>query len=223
MEGLATMKPTEKVSLPHALKQHFDRTNLSDDQLEYLTALQKRPQIKRWVNQIRKRKQDQVNGNHQITHLSSWLQRLRYPFATALTVILIIVVARPFMEGGNFTRKIVSEVSYNHNKQLAMEVTTANLTKISSYLSQLGFSIIRSKQLPEGQWEMLGGRYCSLNGKLAAQLKMRNQEDDQIYTLYQAPLPQHMANMNKIEAYANGVRVNLWQEQGLLLGLAGIQ
>lgn len=217
------MKPTDKVTLSHALKQHFARTTLSNEQLKNLTTLQKQLQSEYQENKTRTRKQNQVNGNHQIRRLYSWLPHLRYQLATALIVILIMVFGLPFMESGDLARKIVNEVAYNHNKQLVMEINTADLTKIAGYLSQLGFSLIRSKQLPEGQWKLLGGRFCSINGKLAAQLRMHNRENDQIYTLYQALLPRQMADMNQIEEYADGVRVNLWQEQGLLLGLAGIQ
>lgn len=61
----------------------------------------------------------------------------------------------------------------------------------------------------------------SIQGKLAARLKLRNRSDNRIYTFYQSLLPEPMADFSKHEGYVDGIKVSLWQENDLLLGLAG--
>lgn len=39
---------------------------------------------------------------------------------------------------------------------MVMEVRSGQLGKVTGYLSQLGFSLIQSKYLPDNQWELLG-------------------------------------------------------------------
>jgi hypothetical protein len=209
------------VTLPHALKQHFADLELSDDQLAQLAALQQRLQLERQTDQSQDQKQDRCNKQGWGTALRSRLQPYRYQLVTAMVVVLTIAVTTPFIGSEDVTRQVIDEVAYNHNKQMTMEVKSANLAEVTNYLSKLGFSLISSKLLPTTKWDLLGGRYCSIHGKLAAQLKVRNREDNRIYTLYQALLPEQMADINQLEDYADGVNVKLWREKGLLLGLAG--
>ncbi len=69
---------------------------------------------------------------------------------------------------------------------------------------------------------MIGGRYCSLKGQLAAQLKLRYNVNQKSYTLYQIEKPLGIKNIaNFSEHFAKGVKVNLWLERGLILALAG--
>ncbi|MBE1273712.1 hypothetical protein [Enterovibrio baiacu] len=76
-------------------------------------------------------------------------------------------------------------------------------------------------QLPVEKWVLLGGRYCSIDGKIAAQLHVKDLETDRVYTFYQAKLPQGSeADMKNVETNVDGVNVSLWEENGLLMGLA---
>lgn len=214
------MKGANKVTLPKAIKQHYADVELSGDQLEQLTTLGQRQQSEQQTDRSQTQRQDDAYTNSWWTTLLSWLQGHRYPVAAAL-VIITIAITTPFLGGGNILNQVVDEVAYNHNKQMTMEIETANLDEITSYLSKLGFALIGSHELSTIEWEILGGRYCSIQGKLAAQLKVRNREDNRTYTFYQALMPQQMANIGQVENYVDGVKVVLWQEQGLLLGLAG--
>jgi anti-sigma factor RsiW len=116
-----------------------------------------------------------------------------------------------------------AEIAYNHNKQMAMEITSPSLPAVSNYLSKLDFALIESQQLPGDTWELLGGRYCALGGKLAAQLKMRHRATDQICTLFQTGLEEEgpLGEAKVLERHEDGVKVTLWAERGLLLGMAG--
>ena len=103
-----------------------------------------------------------------------------------------------------------------------MEIKSNSLNEIASYLSRLDYPLIHSARLPQDNWEMIGGRYCSLKGQFAAQLKLRNKENQKNYTLYQIEKPHGIKNIADIkEHFAKGVKVHLWLERGLILALAG--
>ncbi|KEI70160.1 hypothetical protein [Endozoicomonas elysicola] len=104
---------------------------------------------------------------------------------------------------------------------MIVEVRSIQLGKVTGYLSHLGFSLIKFKYLVGRQWELLGGRYCSLQGKLAAQLKLRNRSDNRIYTFYQSLLPEPMTDFSKHEGYVDGIKISRWQKNDLLPGLVG--
>ncbi len=121
-----------------------------------------------------------------------------------------------------YIAELISEIAYNHNRNLEMEIKSNSLKEIASYLSRLDFPLIHPARLPQGNWEMIGGRYCSLKGQFAAQLKLQNKVNQKNYTLYQIEKPHGIKNIADFsEHFAKGVKVNLWLERGLILALAG--
>ena len=117
--------------------------------------------------------------------------------------------------------KISTEIAYNHNSQMEMEVFSESIDVVQTHLNRLGFSLIDSEYFSADQWQLVGGRYCSIGGKIAAQLKIKNLETLKIYTFYQAMLPDQIFNtVRETDTEVDGVNVKLWQEKGLLMGLA---
>ena len=118
--------------------------------------------------------------------------------------------------------RLVAEIVYNHNKQMAMEIESDAIETVKDFLTKLDFPLIATDRLPSDQWQLLGGRYCSLQGKLAAQLKLRRRGSGHIYTLFQTICPEGVAETGTLKtSYVDGVEVQLWSERGLLLGMAG--
>ncbi len=118
--------------------------------------------------------------------------------------------------------KLPGEIAYHHNKRMDSEIKTHSYPEMKSYLSKLDFNLIASKRLPSEEWELMGGRYCSLQGRLAAQIKIRNKKNNKIYTLYQLAIPENIKKpIRSFESYSGGAKVQIWSESGLLLGIAG--
>ena len=113
---------------------------------------------------------------------------------------------------------ISTEIAYNHNSQMQMEIESNSLLDIQTYLNRLGFTLIESEYFSKGNWELLGGRYCSISGKIAAQLRVKNNDTNEVYTYYQSSIDQQ-PDQNMGFA-VDGVNVELWEEKGLLMGLA---
>ncbi len=116
---------------------------------------------------------------------------------------------------------LATEIAYHHNKQMGLEIESPSLENVRAYLSKLDFPLIESKRFPPGEWELLGGRYCSLKGHLAAQLRMRNKKTNKTCTYYQLMMPKGVSEFQgTFEVFEHGAKVTLWQERGLLLGTA---
>ncbi|PIR23306.1 MAG: hypothetical protein COV44_03555 [Deltaproteobacteria bacterium CG11_big_fil_rev_8_21_14_0_20_45_16] len=117
--------------------------------------------------------------------------------------------------------KVREELAYHHHKDMEMEVESPSFEKVKEYLSQLDFSLIQSQELSSDKWELVGGRYCSLQGRLAAQLRYRNKESQKYYTVYQLAYPAGVPLDGPIKMYERGVAIKIWKEKGLLFGIAG--
>ena len=139
-------------------------------------------------------------------------------------VTLILVVSYFYTTSTNeFNLKsLPSEISYHHNKQMNSKIMTSSISKMRKSLSKLDFSLITSEKLPPSKWKIIGGRYCSLQGRLAAQIKVKNLKKNKEYTLYQMARPPELEGpVESFQEFHNGAKVKIWSENGLLLGMAG--
>jgi len=118
---------------------------------------------------------------------------------------------------------IVNEIAGHHEQPSEISVYTSSFDELEQQLTNLSFKLITSSKLGKDMWQLIGGSYCSINGELAAQLKVRNIESNQIYTFYQAKYPEGLTleqSHTKNIINNQGTAVTLWQEGGLLLGIA---
>ncbi len=121
---------------------------------------------------------------------------------------------------------IAAEVSYNHLKFKPLEVAHSNLNQVTGYFNKLDFNPLASSQVAALNTNLIGGRYCSIKGNIAAQLRMEDSEG-RISTLfesrYQAEDFNMLPNIEQGQApkvlYVDGQRVALWVEKGLVMAL----
>lgn len=162
-------------------------------------------------------------------HKSGFLKAFTNPVAgVAASVLLVMGLVFWNMQPDNFSEQIAYEVVKNHLKLKPLDIKTQSMTDIQSFFTQLDFSPSRSSVLNNtlklGEQFMLGGRYCSIKGVTAAQL--RYQRDD-ISTFYQVPFDRNLhgdipdpANKEApLSLMIKGLNVTLWREKGLLMVL----
>ncbi|MGS0682206.1 hypothetical protein ACVBIL_13700 [Shewanella sp. 125m-7] len=121
--------------------------------------------------------------------------------------------------------KIADEVAKNHIKMKPLEVETGQLPELRGYFTELDFIIVNSSRFAASH-QMLGGRYCSILGEAAAQLRFTNK--GQAFTLYEVlydplrhgDIPRLEAGEQPIEVLVRGVAVSIWLEKGLLMATA---
>lgn len=187
-----------KRNLKEGTQEHYQKFELSPTQLDNLNQLQR-------------------NGKDR-ERSQLWF---KLSFA-AMAVSVLLLSLFLFRGTESPAGKIAEEIAYNHNKNMQLEIKTSSIDDIQNFLSKIDFTLIQSKHLPNEHWELMGARYCSIQKKLAVLMKLKNQSDGKIQTLYQVPYPEDFKNNGHMpfETYVNGVQVKLWEEKGLLLGLA---
>lgn len=156
---------------------------------------------------------------------------LRISAIAASVVLLIAVLIQPFwFPDRNIHQEIALEVIENHLKLKPLDLETNSIIQIKQFFTQLDFVPVRSQilagyfSLPDQS--MLGGRYCSIKGVTAAQLRYLESED-RLSTLYEVTynpeLYGDIPNIDKqekpLEIVLKGLQVSMWQEKGLLLVL----
>lgn len=103
------------------------------------------------------------------------------------------------------------------------------------YLTQLDFRPLTSDAPALANLSLQGGRYCSIQGAPAAQLRLRpdanlnaaGDDGDDVQTLYQArydperlgPLPDRDRDETPVRLRARGLTVLLWVEGGVVFAL----
>jgi hypothetical protein len=136
----------------------------------------------------------------------------RFHLASIMAVVLLIT----FLPGNPSLEKMAQEVIYNHNKNMPSKVTLNNLGAINGHLEKLNFTVVHSRRLAADT--VVGARYCSLGGNIAAQIKMKRGKD--FYTLYQAKVDGVDQTQLPYRFKRDGVEVLIWQEGDVLFAKA---
>lgn len=199
-------KPRQPIK--QLLKNLYSGQQLEPDQLAKLLEMQSQPS----------------SPSHESapSKTSSW-HKWRLPQTALSACVLILAVGLwtsvPLI---NSSRDIVEEIASNHLQPLQLDVGSSSLEEVDRNLSHLSFSLIKSARMESKQWKLLGGRYCTIQGQLAAQLKLLNKESQKIVTLYQsAILPKSDKSLNEKTLLSDtGVEVSIWWEDGVMLALA---
>ncbi|MDH3591232.1 MAG: hypothetical protein OER88_05100 [Planctomycetota bacterium] len=112
---------------------------------------------------------------------------------------------------------VFEEIALNHRKSFLLECTTDRFESLRAGMPKLDFAPARP-----GGWTdagLLGARYCSLQGSVAAQIRVRR-DDGAILTLYQTRDGARFRDLKEGDRVVDGVRVRIWREAGLVMGLA---
>lgn len=199
-----------KQPLKSAIRQHVESGRLSAEQLAKL----------RLLRAGRKRPRKLV--------APAWWGALAAAAAILLSVMVLLqqsVDTRPADD--RLIAAIAEEVAQNHLHLKPLEVRTDKLDSIRRYFTRLDFRPVESAYLKRIGLELLGGRYCSLQGVTAAQLRFRKRGGDAVHTLYEvgydpdlfSGLPDFDRGETPVTVYASGVKVTIWVEKGLLFAL----
>lgn len=148
------------------------------------------------------------------------ISRTAYAFAFAMILVLSVLIGH---QSTNITQDIAKEVANNHLKMKPLDITSDNLDEVRTFFTLLDFLPAESS-LYSQENTILGGRYCSIKGISAAQLRFENQQG-KLETLYQVPYhPEDFQGLPRLEeggapirVYERGLEVSIWVEKGLLM------
>ncbi len=199
-----------RVRLADAVLEQVQAHALSDAQVDELMALQR----------------DVLEGPERPT----W--RRRAALLAASAALLLAVLAwwpGALVEQPDSGTAIAHEVVENHLKLKPLDIQTGSMKELQAYFTQLDFRpaipTLPSTGPDPARNALLGGRYCSVKGVTAAQL--RYSDAGGLSTLYEVPydpavfgpVPRLDAGESPRQIDARGLLVSLWVEKGLLMVL----
>lgn len=195
--------------LKQSVRSQFESYALNDDQLRNLESLGK---------QIKTRRTGQVSI-------------CRWSLVGAVAAFILAFLLTPLiLDQGDIHERVALEVATNHLKLKPLEIETASIDRIREYFDKLDFMPVKSTLINELGLELAGGRYCSLQGIAAAQLRVRQPGSDSVQTLYQTEYRKDVFKDTPVleqgdapvEVYAKGIRVKIWSEKGLVFALTDV-
>lgn len=196
--------------LKDTAREKIENIQLSTDQLEALDALQ-------------------LNSSHDQTRHKrnrQWWYRMA-GVAAVVALMMGLLLPNLIKTPDSLITEIAAEVVKNHLHRKPLEVKTSQLDDIRGYFTRLDFVPVRSNYLDSKRLSLMGGRYCSLQGVTAAQLRFESSGNDGVNTLYQVgydpevfrSLPDYDQNQTPVTTYSSGIKVTLWVEKGVLFAL----
>lgn len=193
------------------MREHIEKQSLSENQLKSLLQLQQdnvKIEKTNFVNQYR------------------WLA-FTAVFFVALGNVFYFSMSPEFDHELALDQRIGSEVAKNHINLKPLEIQTSSMQTIRNFLTELDFMPVESSLLIGTSKNLIGGRYCSIQGVTAAQLRLKDRKTGQIQSLYQtvydkkifSDLPQIKENQKPVTIYSKGLAVDIWVEKGILFAL----
>lgn len=153
---------------------------------------------------------------------SHWL----YSLGGLAAGLLIMVFALPLLTNpaNDIQERIALEVLTNHLHIKPLDISTNSITQVQAYMDRLNFNPKLSATLSPKQATLIGGRYCTLQGTIAAQLKLMLPSGE-IMTYYEAAydqkvfgkLPKAENNEKPLLLEKEGYTMRLWQEANLVM------
>lgn len=153
---------------------------------------------------------------------------LKWVSSSAIAVVLMLGVLFIFQFSSVVSpRDIATEVVANHLKLKPLDIATHSMETVQGYFTQLDFSLIhhgsRGQQLNLSDNTLLGGRYCSVTGKPAAQLRYK--QNGNIATFYQVDydskrygeIPILEKNQAPLMLLVKGLEVSMWVEKDIFM------
>jgi hypothetical protein len=177
------------------LKKYYESKSMPDERIEYLLS---------------------ESGGRAKT---SFVEYFAYA-AIAVVLVFFSVIIYNSVQNRDLTGRVVAEIAMNHNKRLSVDVVTSDYGTLGEKMDKLDFPIRVPDQSFLDNYELIGGRYCSILGYFAAQLKVRSRKDGRILTLYVTKLNPELAKLYPDNYHHDNTEIRLWETDGILYGLA---
>ncbi len=148
-------------------------------------------------------------------------RRISYLVPLAAVILLTIGIGLwSHMSTDSITHQVVAEIGHNHRQHGALVVESEQYGVVQAALSELDFPIRPRRGKLVQDFVLVGGKYCTIQGFKAAQLKLSPRKNGTIHTLYVLPMSDDIKSVKPGVYETNGIRIELWTDQTLLYGLA---
>jgi len=150
------------------------------------------------------------------TQTSSRNRTLALALAASLLLVSVAAMMHQNILASQRTNMVLREAALNHSSKLQMDAEAGSLAELQNELGELPFEIKMPDSEVFGKLAMVGGRYCTISGKLAAHIKFSNPETEQQYSLFLAPSEGNLKPIDGPAVDVSGVDVKLWQENDVV-------
>lgn len=121
-----------------------------------------------------------------------------------------------------FADKVAGEIAMRHNGTRPLDIEASSFDGVQNGLTDLAFSVTpHLKQGLLSAYEVLGARYCWLEGQQGVHIRVRNRATGVLCSLYVASLNGPLAELREadrqVHLQANDVR--LWEDEDRLFAL----
>jgi len=115
----------------------------------------------------------------------------------------------------------IREAALNHTSKLQLDVKASQLESLTTMMGKLDFPLTLPAQL-KNRLSLIGGRYCTINGHLAAHLMFEDREHGSQLSLFMTPATATLGALHgqKARIADLAVSVSLAEENGLFYALA---
>ena len=185
----------KKHALNDEIRRHFERIELDDARLAQLIKI--RPTQQRF----------------------GFLTQPSF-MTTGIAFFFVALLIFFFLPNERIEIRVAEEIALNHYKHLPLDFTTSDFDQLTQHMTKLDFHIANSSKVNLKSFKLMGARYCSIQGQIAAQIRLQG-ENGKIFTLYQTKQAVNLKELNDIRLELNGLKIRMWQDAGLFFSLAG--
>ncbi len=116
-------------------------------------------------------------------------------------------------------RMVAQQAAIGHNEHQELEFRVTRCEELRQQMKSLDFTPVEPKMMHMMQMRIVGARYTTIKGELAAQIVYVDPKGVPC-TLYQVRPTDKLARMATGEHDIDGVKVKIWREKGLVMVLA---
>ena len=166
-----------------------------------------------------------LSGEDQPVDSTSTAKRAVLRYGIVLVVFFMGVLGMRACQSGRapvqeWARRAAQEMASHHDPVLEVELLSSDFSKLDS-MSRLDFAPVEPSSI-RGDYRLLGASYCQILGRLAAQVLLED-EDGARTTLFEMRGGASLADLGKASFVIGGVRVRMWREDDVIVGLAAAE
>ena len=194
------MKDQNTRLLEQKIAAYYETKSLPDDRLDRIL-----------------REHTQTDANNQNISIS---KRKLFSFTGAAALLFFtLLTAQFFILQSDVKQLVFAEIAMNHNKNLQPEFFTSNYNDLANSMQRLDFEL-SAPDIIQAKYDVLGGRYCSIQGNIAAQLKIKDKQTGEVATLYITRLQPDLKKIAPDTTTVDEARIELWHSENKFYGLA---
>ncbi|MDE0159599.1 MAG: hypothetical protein OXI02_04485 [Candidatus Dadabacteria bacterium] len=142
------------------------------------------------------------------------------PIAAVILLTIGIGLWLHISTDSSLTHQVVAEIGHNHRQHGALVARSDQYGVVQNALSELDFPIRPRREELVQDFVLIGGKYCTIQGSRAAQLKLSHRDSGIIHTLYVFPMADKAKGVEPGIYETDGMQVELWTDRTLVYGLA---